>query len=225
MKFLLLTLGMFALQASQPSAQVNAPMDSSNQSPLFETAPQMISKPDLKFPELAVEAGLAGTIYVKIAINKDGEPFKTAIIKRDPEFVYLFDEAARKFAMQCKFSPARDHEGHPVAVWVTVPLRFKLRDFEPPVCVEQAEPQYPKEALEMGMEGWAAVAVLVDELGTVIKGKVLVVAREPAYTTVFDDAAIAAARNSKYQAALDRNKKTKGWLFMKVSFNIPSKQP
>ena len=222
MKFYLLTLGMFALHASQAGAQVNAPMDSSNQLPMFETAPKMIYKPDLKFPELAVEAGLAGAIFVKIAIDKDGKPYKTVISKREPEFVYLFDEAARKFAMQCKFAPARDHAGHPIPVWIAVPLHFKLRDFEPPVCLEQAEPKYPKEALEMGMEGWVAVAVLVDELGTVMKGKVLVVAREPAYTKVFDDAGIDAARNSKYQAATGRNGKTKGWLFMKVSFQIPA---
>jgi hypothetical protein len=50
-----------------------------------------------------------------------------------------------------------------------------------------------------------------------------VVAREPIYTKVFDDAAIKVARDSKYQPATSQGKKTKGWLFLKVSFQIPDK--
>lgn len=78
-------------------------------------------KPD--YPEVARRAGLEGTVWVKILIDKEGNPKKAVVVKSDAE---IFNEAAIKAAMEWKFTPAIMNKG-PVVVWVAVPFRFKLQ--------------------------------------------------------------------------------------------------
>jgi TonB family protein len=188
----------------------------------IKTPPQLISKPVLKFPDMAVKAGLADTIYVKVFIGKDGHPFRTDIIKRNPEFVYLFDNDVRKWAMKVVFSPARDDNDEPVRSAVVFPVIFKLTDFKPPEIREQPNPDYPEEALEMGLEGWVAVAVLVNTSG-LPEGTSKVVSREPFSTDVFDKAALDVANKTKFIPASSGGHISYGWKFIKIEFKLPAK--
>ena len=180
--------------------------------------PELISKPELKFPEMAVKAGLQVSISLRIFIGTDGKPFKTEIVNREPEFVYLFDNDVRKWGMKFVFSPTIIN-GEAKIVTIDVPVKFKLDDFQPPEIREQAEPVYPSEALEMGLEGWIALAVLVDPHGNP-EGTVNIISREPFYTNVFDNSAIDVAKGTKFRPAFTKGLSSYGWKFMKVVFKI-----
>ncbi len=99
-----------------------------------EIPPQLTYKPPLEFPSQAIEAGVEGRVYLKVWVGKDGNPRQTEIDKREPEVAFLFDEVARKFGMKCKYSPANGKDNEPISVWVVIPLKFEIPDFEPPVC-------------------------------------------------------------------------------------------
>jgi protein TonB len=76
---------------------------------------------------MAVRAGLEGTVWVKILVDKDGRPKKAVVVKSTAE---MFDDAAVQAAMQFVFTPAVMNNG-PVKVWVSIPFRFTLKDAGP----------------------------------------------------------------------------------------------
>ncbi|MFA6541254.1 MAG: TonB family protein [Bacteroidota bacterium] len=74
------------------------------------------------YPEIARRAGVEGTVWVKIWVDKEGNPKKAQILKSDAE---LFNQPAIDAAMKWKFTPAIMNNG-PVAVWVSIPFKFRL---------------------------------------------------------------------------------------------------
>jgi protein TonB len=89
-----------------------------------EKEPVPIKKVEPKYPELAMRAGLEGKVWVKIWVDKEGKPKQVVILKSDAE---IFNEPAVEAAKQWVFTPAYMNNG-PVAVWVSIPFRFKLAD-------------------------------------------------------------------------------------------------
>jgi protein TonB len=89
-----------------------------------EKEPVVVHKVDPKYPELAMRAGLEGRVWVKIWVDKEGKPKQVVVLKSDAE---IFNDAAVEAAKQFRFTPAYMNNG-PVAVWVSVPFRFKLAD-------------------------------------------------------------------------------------------------
>ena len=83
---------------------------------------QLIKKVEPKYPELAMRAGLEGKVWVKIWVDKEGKPKQVVVLKSDAE---IFNEPAVEAAKQWLFTPAYMNNG-PVAVWVSIPFRFKL---------------------------------------------------------------------------------------------------
>ena len=184
--------------------------------------PKIKYQPILEFPEMAREAGLEAIIHVRVAIGKDGLPYKTKITKREPEFVYMLDDEVRRWAMKWKFYPALNKREEPITVWMDIPVSFKIKNFEPPKIIEQLVPEYPTEALEMGLEGWVGLAVLIDKNGR-RERRPLILSREPISTKVFDDAAINVVMDTRFLPAQLEGRDAEGWIFMKVEFNIPNK--
>jgi TonB family protein len=218
--YVLCVLFLFSFQmlARQNDSTISTEEDS------IAVEPKEIKRVVPDFPFLAQNASLEANILVEISVDKDGVPYKTEILEREPEFVYVFDDEVRKSAMQWRFSPALNKKGEPVKASIGIPFRFRMRDYEPPVLLEQATPEYPPEALEMGMEGWIGVGVLVNKDGGVLgDGRIAVVSREFPYTTIFDEAAIDAVRRSKFKPATNNGSAILGWLFYKVEFKIPQK--
>lgn len=80
------------------------------------------NNPPPVYPEIARRAGVEGTVWVKIWVDKDGNPKKAVIQKSDAE---LFNQPAIDAAMKWKFTPAIMNNG-PVSVWVSIPFKFKL---------------------------------------------------------------------------------------------------
>ncbi len=76
------------------------------------------------YPDLAQRAQMEGTVWVKIWVDKEGKPKKAIVIKSDAE---IFNESAVNAAMQWVFTPAIMNNG-PVAVWVAIPFKFKLKN-------------------------------------------------------------------------------------------------
>lgn len=89
-----------------------------------EKEPVVIKKVEPKYPELAMRAGLEGKVWVKIWVDKEGKPRQVVVLKTEAE---IFNEPAVEAAKQFLFTPAYMNNG-PVAVWVSVPFKFKLAD-------------------------------------------------------------------------------------------------
>jgi protein TonB len=87
-----------------------------------EQQPVPVKQVNPEYPEIARRAGVEGTVWVKILVDKEGKAKKAVIMKSDNE---IFNENAIKAAMGWVFTPAMMNNG-PVAVWAAVPFRFKL---------------------------------------------------------------------------------------------------
>jgi len=89
-----------------------------------EKQPQPIpgQSPPPVYPEIARRAGVEGTVWVKIWVDKEGNPKKAQVLKSDAP---LFEQPAVEAAMKWKFTPAIMNNG-PVAVWVSIPFKFRL---------------------------------------------------------------------------------------------------
>lgn len=85
-----------------------------------QPTPLKVVQPE--YPDSARRAGIEGTVYVKVLVEKDGKASKVVVIKSDAE---IFNEPAVKAALQWTFTPAMLHD-KPIAVWAAVPFRFKL---------------------------------------------------------------------------------------------------
>ncbi len=90
----------------------------------YEKAPVVISKVEPVYPALAVKSGLEGNVFLKVWVNESGSVVDAAIIRTDQE---VFNGAALEAAKQWKFKPAVLN-GKPVAVWVSIPFRFRLKE-------------------------------------------------------------------------------------------------
>lgn len=87
-----------------------------------EKQPVPVKQVQPDYPDLARRAGLEGTVWVKILVDKEGKAKKAVVMKSDSE---IFEEPALAAARQWVFTPAIMNNG-PVAVWAAVPFRFKL---------------------------------------------------------------------------------------------------
>ena len=77
----------------------------------------------LEYPELARRAGIQGKVYVRVLVGTDGKPKRYIVEHSDNE---LLTEAAVKAVMSMTFTPAIQN-GQPIAVWVSIPIDFRLR--------------------------------------------------------------------------------------------------
>lgn len=87
-----------------------------------EKQPEIVKRVQPEYPEIAKRAGVEGTVYVKILLDKQGKPEKAVVIKSDAE---MFNKLATDAAMKFLFTPAIQDK-KPVKVWVVIPFRFKL---------------------------------------------------------------------------------------------------
>lgn len=87
-----------------------------------EKQPVPVKEVRPEYPEIAKRAGVEGTVWVKVLVDKEGKAKKAVIMKSDAE---IFNEPAVAAAMQWVFTPAIMNNG-PVSVWAAIPFRFKL---------------------------------------------------------------------------------------------------
>jgi protein TonB len=89
-----------------------------------EKLPVPVVSPAPAYPEIARRAGIEGTVWVRIWVTKEGKAKKAEMLKSDSN---LFDQSALDAAMHWVFIPAVMNNG-PVAVWVSIPFKFKLHE-------------------------------------------------------------------------------------------------
>lgn len=87
-----------------------------------EEMPVLVSMPQPSYPDMARSAELEGVVLVRALVGKDGAVKRTQVAKSIP----LLDGAAEEAVMKAVFKPAIQ-ANKPVAVWVAIPIRFKLK--------------------------------------------------------------------------------------------------
>ncbi len=95
----------------------------------YDEAPQPIGgfsaiQAKLKYPEIARKAGIEGSVIIYAKISIKGIVIKTRVIK--PLGNSGCNEAAIKAIKAVKWKPAMQRD-KPVEVWVSVPVKFRLR--------------------------------------------------------------------------------------------------
>ncbi|MBN2417039.1 energy transducer TonB [bacterium] len=93
----------------------------------FEEAPEPIGgwsslQANLVYPEIAMKAGIEGTVRVNAHIDVNGNVLHTRIL----EGITGCNEAAMEAVKKTKWKPAMQRE-QPVEVWVAIPVRFQLK--------------------------------------------------------------------------------------------------
>ncbi len=79
----------------------------------------------IKYPEIARENGIEGSVIVSAQVSTTGgRPIKVVI--RDSSNK-TFESAAKQAVEKLKFTPATQN-GHPIKKWVTVTVKFELAD-------------------------------------------------------------------------------------------------
>jgi len=89
----------------------------------YEKEPELVSPPEPEYPEIAREAGVEGTVLVRVLVGEDGFVKEMMIIQSVP----MLDDAAAAAAQTAVFKPALQKD-KPVAVWMVIPIEFQLRN-------------------------------------------------------------------------------------------------
>lgn len=108
-----------AAPAPPPAKTPAMSVDSSASTGDVDELPEAITKVAPELPEKARAAGVAGVVMVAAHVREDGAVDSTRVVRPIP----LLDDAARACVQQWRFKPAL-RKGTPIAVWVTVPVRF-----------------------------------------------------------------------------------------------------
>lgn len=89
----------------------------------FEIEPKPITPIVPEYPELARKAGIEGTVWIKVLIDKKGDVRDAQILRSVGAGL---DEAALEALRKTKYTPAIQNN-QPVAVWVAQRIIFNLR--------------------------------------------------------------------------------------------------
>ena len=89
---------------------------------VVEKEPLLITMQPPAYPEIAREAGVEGTVLVRVLVDTQGTVRDRILLQS----VLGLDEAALAAAATAVFRPALQQD-KPVAVWVVLPIEFRLR--------------------------------------------------------------------------------------------------
>lgn len=90
----------------------------------YDEPPKPLTPISPKYPEIAQEAGIEGTVIVQVFVDEKGRVQETMILKGIPNTG--LDEAAIEAIRVTKFKPAKQRE-RAVGVWISIPVNFKLK--------------------------------------------------------------------------------------------------
>ena len=88
---------------------------------MVEVKPKVLHAVKPVHPEEALRDSLEGKVFLKFIVNVDGSVSDVRVLRGTEEF----HQAAIDAVSQCRFKPA-EHNGKPVAVWMTQPVSFRL---------------------------------------------------------------------------------------------------
>lgn len=90
----------------------------------FDEPPVLVHFEVPKYPDLAREAGIEGTVRVKVLVAEDGKVIDASVISSD--VTAAMEASAVAAALKCRFKPAKQRT-QPVKAHVMVPFIFRLR--------------------------------------------------------------------------------------------------
>ena len=90
----------------------------------YDTPPKPLTPIRPRYPELAQEAEIEGTVFVQVFVNDEGRVTQTKILKGVPHTG--LDESATEAIRNTKFQPAI-YQGKPVGVWIAIPITYRLK--------------------------------------------------------------------------------------------------
>lgn len=156
-----------------------------------------------------MEQGVADTTLVQLLVDTLGEVEDVKVgVSSENE---TLDQAAMRVARVHRFEPARNR-GRAVAVWVSLSISFEPRlcDFPP-----MPDTVFMMERLNAeGRRGETTVSLLVDERGVVREARV----ETGSGWDRFDQAALRAARRTRYHPGLVRCEPAEMWTTMMYGF-------
>lgn len=89
-------------------------------------APSILSKVEPPYPQAARQAGMEGTVLVKIEILANGRSGNILVSRSSGH--EILDEAAIATVEQWRFVPAKDRtSGQAIACYTTIPISFRLK--------------------------------------------------------------------------------------------------
>lgn len=96
---------------------------------VYDKSPQLIGghafiQKNLKYPDLARQAGIEGKVMVSIVIGIDGKVENASVLSEDGNVG--FGNAALEVVRKCQFTPAMQRD-KPVRVRMSMPITFRLR--------------------------------------------------------------------------------------------------
>lgn len=89
----------------------------------FDEAPVLIKFVNPKYPDLARQAGIEGTVLLNVLVGDDGKVIQVSVIQSD--VTPAMEKAGIEAAKQFMFKPAKQRTV-PVRARVAIPIRFKL---------------------------------------------------------------------------------------------------
>jgi len=87
-----------------------------------EVEPKFLRMVAPVYPSLAREAGIEGTVLLRVLVSKEGKVLNVIVLSGNP----MLAESARTAALTAQFSPAMQQH-KPVPVWVQLPVVFSLK--------------------------------------------------------------------------------------------------
>ena len=229
----------FRLPKQQSTPPASGDADSSKVLEFFmvEVKPKVLHSVKPVHPEEAIRDSLEGKVFLKFRVNVDGSVSDVRVL-RGPE---VFHQAAIDGVSQFRFKPA-EHNGKPVAVWMTQPVTFRLpkQQSTPPASgdadsskvlafymvevkpkvLHAVKPVHPEEALRDSLEGKVFLKFIVNVDGSVSDVKVL----RTTGSKVFQKAAIDAISQFRFKPAEHNGKPVAVWMTQPVTFRLPKQQ-
>jgi protein TonB len=86
--------------------------------------PEAVFIPQPEYPEMARKAGIEGSVWIRVLIDKEGD-VRDAIIEKESGANAGFEDSAKKAAMGGKWTPAMQNN-QPVPCWVSYKVEFTL---------------------------------------------------------------------------------------------------
>lgn len=189
------------------------------------TMPTPLGKANLDYPDLAKRAGIGGRLTVAVFVDESGRPTKTRIVSREPMFLDSFDDASRRAVMSIRYTPGRDANGKPVAMWVRQPFSYTLQGQTSARCKVDTAAHYPVQARPAGIEAVVGVFVNLDEYGRPSEHGMTIVGREPTNAKLFDEPAKAALMKTRCEPATQGGTNVASIAVLDIVFTPPVDAP
>lgn len=91
----------------------------------IDQSPAKVKEGKIIYPVYALKAGIEGSVWVKVLVNKAGQVVEAMVVK-ESGYNCGFEESALWGAIGCKWKPAMQ-DGMPINLWVTYEIAFRIR--------------------------------------------------------------------------------------------------